>query len=175
MACRSALSVIIAKTLIRVPMPFSSLPEPLSPGLCAAHDTLQDPGALLVACFCAAWCGTCREYQPRFEALSAQYQGRHVFVWIDIEDYPELCGDEDIENFPTLLICNRQHTLFYGTMLPHIGLLERLLTSLTEEAATAKADAAAPVRPVGTRTTLPDIRALFAERAKRLSPGTQAE
>ncbi|MEQ4619284.1 MAG: thioredoxin family protein [Corticimicrobacter sp.] len=142
-------------------MPIYALPAPLPPGLPAAHDTLQDPDALLVACFCAAWCGTCREYEPRFEALSAQYQGRHVFVWIDIEDYPELCGDEDIENFPTLLVCDSQRTLFYGTMLPHIEHLDRLLASLAEERAVVNTGSVQHTRSVGTRTTLPDIRALF--------------
>lgn len=148
-------------------MPAYALPAPLPPGLSAAHHTLQDPDALLIACFCADWCGTCREYQPRFEALATQYQGRHVFVWIDIEDYPELCGDEDIENFPTLLVCNSQRTLFYGTMLPHIEHLDRLLASLTEAAAAAKADAIQQAHPVGMHTTLPDIRALFAAQEEK--------
>lgn len=169
MACRSALSVIIAKTLIRVPMPPYALPAPLPPGLSAAYETLQDPDALLVACFCAAWCGTCREYQSRFEALATLHQGRHVFVWIDIEDYPELCGDEDIENFPTLLVCDSRRTLFYGTMLPHIEHLDRLLVSLAEDSAMAKTNAARNEGPIGTRTTLPDIRALFAGRAEKVA------
>ncbi|MVW73516.1 MULTISPECIES: thioredoxin family protein [unclassified Bordetella] len=86
----------------------------------------------LVACFCAAWCDTCAQYRPKFAALAEQYPER-VFVWIDIEDHPELLGDEDVENFPTLLVQFGSRVLFYGTMLPHIGHLERLLESLTPQ------------------------------------------
>jgi hypothetical protein len=57
---------------------------------------------------------------------------RHVFAWIDIEDHAELLGDEDVENFPTLLVQIGSKVVFYGPMLPHIGHLERLLESLNE-------------------------------------------
>ncbi len=80
----------------------------------------------LVVCYCAEWCGTCRQYQPLFEAL-AHRRADYVFAWVDIEDHPELLGDEDVENFPTLLVMREGRTLFYGTMLPHIGHLERML------------------------------------------------
>lgn len=83
----------------------------------------------LVACLCADWCGTCREYQDKFEMLSRQLP-QHVFVWIDIEDHPDFTEDDDIVNFPTLLVQNAGGILFYGTMLPHIGHLEKLLRTL---------------------------------------------
>ena len=49
------------------------------------------------------------------------------FRWLDIEDEAEELGDLDVENFPTLLIARGDNVLFYGTMLPHISHLERLL------------------------------------------------
>ena len=94
---------------------------------------LDDPKTVLVACLCAEWCGTCREYQPKFEELSEQMPD-HVFLWVDVEEHPELLDDEDIEDFPTLLVQDGERTLFYGTMLPHIGHLERLLQSLQTDA-----------------------------------------
>ncbi len=60
----------------------------------------------LVMCFCAAWCDTCKEYQPKFESLAAQHSDT-CFVWVDIEDHPELLGDEDVENFPTIAIVDK--------------------------------------------------------------------
>jgi len=86
----------------------------------------------LVICLCAAWCGTCREYQPGFEALAAQFPDAR-FLWLDIEDHAEQLGDLDIENFPTLLIKRRAWVLFYGVMLPHLSHLRRTLETFQEQ------------------------------------------
>lgn len=93
---------------------------------------LDDPQTILVACLCAAWCGTCREYLPKFEELSGRFKD-HVFLWLDVEEHTDLLDDQDIEDFPTLLVQNGTQTLFYGPMLPHIGHLERLLDSLQSD------------------------------------------
>ncbi|GAB4063830.1 thioredoxin family protein [Uliginosibacterium sediminicola] len=79
-----------------------------------------------VACLCAAWCGSCREYRPEFDALAARMPQLR-FAWVDIEDEPEVAGDIDVENFPTLVIQRGELVLFCGAMLPHIGQLERLI------------------------------------------------
>ena len=77
-------------------------------------------------CLCAEWCGTCREYREAFEALAASLPEVR-FRRLDIEDEAEQMGDLDVENFPTLLVARDDVVLFFGTMLPHIGHLERLL------------------------------------------------
>jgi len=91
-------------------------------------------GEFLVICLCAAWCGTCREYQPGFEALAEQFPETR-FLWLDIEEHAEQLGDLDIENFPTLLIRRREWVLFYGTMLPHLSHLRRTLETFQEQSA----------------------------------------
>ncbi len=50
-------------------------------------------------------------------------------MWIDIETHADRLGDIDIENFPTLLVqpVGGGPTQFYGTLLPHIEVLERML------------------------------------------------
>lgn len=93
---------------------------------------LDNPDTWLVACYCAAWCDTCGDYQGAFEALSQRYP-QHLFLWIDVEDSPELLDDLDVENFPTLLIQTKGQTRFFGTMLPYIGHLERMLQAVSEE------------------------------------------
>jgi len=93
---------------------------------------LKDKQQMLVICFCAAWCDTCRAYQPKFEALSESFP-QASFVWVDIEDDPALLGDVDVENFPTLMIEAGGGIKFFGTMLPHIELLERLIQSARPE------------------------------------------
>jgi len=86
----------------------------------------QTPDALLVACYCATWCKTCEGYRRDFDRLAAQWP-RCVFTWVDIETCPQLLGDEDVENFPTLLLQERETTLFFGVQQPFIRHLEALL------------------------------------------------
>jgi thiol-disulfide isomerase/thioredoxin len=72
----------------------------------------------LVACLCAEWCGSCREYRAAFADLSARHGDRADFAWIDVEDESDALGDPDIENFPTLLIAAGDRALFYGAVTP---------------------------------------------------------
>lgn len=88
--------------------------------------------ALSVVCLCAEWCGTCREYESEFGKLARELPTTR-FSWWDIEDRADSLGDLDIENFPTLLIRRGELILFYGTMLPQIGLLRRLIESFLEQ------------------------------------------
>ena len=90
---------------------------------------LASKESTLVLCFCAAWCDTCKEYQPKFEGLASQHP-EACFVWVDIEDHPELLGDEDVENFPTIAIVQDNTVRFMGTILPHIEHLDRLIVAM---------------------------------------------
>ena len=99
----------------------------------ALQRQLRDkPDNLLVVCYCALWCDTCNQYRPQFEALASQWPG-HTFIWVDIEESPDWLGDEDVENFPTILVQQPDgRNLFFGTQLPHIRHLERLLGHLEQ-------------------------------------------
>jgi thioredoxin 1 len=93
-------------------------------------ERVTDSDTLLVACLCAQWCGTCRDYQAEFGRL-AEAHPEICFVWIDIETHADRFDDLDVENFPTLLIEDGVTTRFFGTVLPHIAIAERLLSDLT--------------------------------------------
>lgn len=80
----------------------------------------------IVACLCAAWCGTCGSYRATFDTLAARHPDMD-FVWIDIEDQAEVVGELDIDNFPTLLIQRDEVVAFFGTVLPDAALAERLI------------------------------------------------
>ena len=82
----------------------------------------------IVACLCAAWCGTCESYRATFDELAARHPDK-VFIWIDIEDQADVVGDLDVENFPTLLIQHHELVAFFGTMLPDVGVAHRLVLS----------------------------------------------
>lgn len=89
---------------------------------------------LLVACLCADWCGACREYRPLFDALALKFpQAR--FVWVDVEDEADLIEPIEVENFPTILIAVGSQPRFFGTVLPHMETLERLIQAKLAESA----------------------------------------
>lgn len=85
----------------------------------------------LVICYCAAWCRTCGQYQPLFQGLSEKLAD-WSFVWVDIEQHPDWLIDDDIEDFPTILIQDQQGIRFLGTLLPHIEHLEQLLATASD-------------------------------------------
>jgi thiol-disulfide isomerase/thioredoxin len=97
---------------------------------------------LLVACLCAQWCGTCRDYQPLFDQLQTEFP-QAQFAWVDIEDQADLVDPVEVENFPTLLVMADGQARFFGTLLPHIDTLRRILqTQLSAERAATVDDAA---------------------------------
>lgn len=97
--------------------------------------------SFVVACLCAAWCDTCTAYKSKFDELAAMHPDQR-FVWIDIEDQAAVVGELDIDNFPTLLIQQRDTVCFFGTVLPDLRLADRLLKAqLVKSSAERKAEA----------------------------------
>ncbi|WP_211441572.1 thioredoxin family protein [Collimonas humicola] len=96
-------------------------------------DILSEDG-WVVACLCAAWCGSCREYFANFTAL-AQRHPQVQFAWIDIEDQAELVGDLDIDNFPTLLIQRGDIVTFLAPVEMDLRLAERILLAQMSKSA----------------------------------------
>lgn len=90
-----------------------------------------EDGRWVVACLCAAWCGTCGGYRAAFESVAARHPDK-TFVWIDIEDQADVVGDLDVDNFPTLLLQQGDTVAFFGPMLPDAKLAERLVQAQAE-------------------------------------------
>jgi thioredoxin 1 len=100
---------------------------------------------ITVVTLCAAWCDTCTEFRATFERIAA---GRPdaLFVWLDIEDDAEICGDIDVENFPTLALYRGGALLHYGVSLPQEGTVARLIDQVSARAEPMTGDAPEPVR-----------------------------
>ena len=96
---------------------------------------------MLVACLCAQWCGTCRDYQSLFDQLQAEF-ALVKFVWVDIEDHADWVDPIEVENFPTLLMAKGEVPVFFGTLTPHIETLRRLIQSQLESNTPFKGDPA---------------------------------
>lgn len=107
-------------------------------GLTLDHDNRAqlaqwlDDDTWVIACLCAAWCGTCGSYRTSFEQLAALHTDKR-FVWIDIEDQADFIGEIDVENFPTLLMQRGGHVAFFGTVLPDMKIADRLIDAQAEK------------------------------------------
>jgi thioredoxin 1 len=124
--------------------------------------TLLEQDRWVVACLCAAWCGTCDSYRAAFEALAARHPDK-LFLWIDIEDQADVVGDLDVENFPTLLLQRRQTVAFFGTVLPDPHVAERMVQA---QAAQDQAELARVAQSSAERRKWQvecDLRALLAD------------
>jgi hypothetical protein len=105
------------------------------------------PSSWLVACLCAGWCRTCDDYRAVMAEAARAHPGWR-FAWVDIEDHADALDDaagasEDIENFPTLLLVRDGAAHFFGPLLPHAGVLARLLDQAAADQLPPVNDAAA--------------------------------
>ena len=98
----------------------------------AAEVASQADERIVVICLCAQWCGTCRDYRAGFESVAAGFEGVD-FRWLDIEDEADALGDIDVENFPTIFVRRGDSVLFFGTLLPHLNTLRRLIETFIEQ------------------------------------------
>lgn len=99
---------------------------------------------ITVACLCAAWCDTCNQFRPSFDAI-ANARPQFRFVWVDIEDDAAACGDLDVQDFPTLLIVRGKSVLHFGVSLPHQASIARLIDEMATRETGAN-DVPDPVR-----------------------------
>src|SRR3954447_15573990 len=81
----------------------------------------------LVACLCAEWCGSCRDYRQAFESVAQELADIAQFAWTDIEDQPEVMDDLEIESFPTILIAREAELAFFGPVEPFPAALASLV------------------------------------------------
>ena len=97
-----------------------------------------------VVVLCAAWCDTCTEFRAAFERIAAARPDA-LFVWLDIEDDAGICGDIDVDNFPTLANFRGDALLHYGVSLPQEGTVARLVDEVAAHGRPL-VDAPEPVR-----------------------------
>ena len=76
-----------------------------------------------------------------FDSLARKFPNVR-FLWVDVEDEADLIDPVEVENFPTILIAKGDAPLFFGTVLPHVETLERLIQDkMTDDARVTVKDA----------------------------------
>jgi thiol-disulfide isomerase/thioredoxin len=105
----------------------------------------------LVACLCAAWCRTCDDYRPTFDALAQTFAHEARFVWVDIEDDEDALGGIDVVDFPTLLIAQGDRVHFFGPVLPHAQTARQLVQRALQGDLSVVTDAALAGLPARLR------------------------
>jgi thioredoxin reductase (NADPH) len=93
--------------------------------------------SLVVISLCAAWCHTCWEFREAFERIAVE-RGDVLFVWLDIEDDHEICGDIDVENFPTLAVFRGDVPVHFGVTTPQEATVARLIDELASRTVSAR-------------------------------------
>jgi hypothetical protein len=101
--------------------------------------------------------------------LAARYPD-DCFVWIDIETHADRLGEDiDIENFPTVLIQpiagGAPH--FYGTVLPHLEVLDRMLARGSGDAGNGVGDSSSADWLLGPPARLSRSGAAWHQLARR--------
>lgn len=121
------------------------------PERAALSAALREPERIVVVTLCAAWCDTCTQFRTALERIAAARRDM-TFVWLDIEDDSAICGDIDVENFPTLAVYRGTMPIHFGVSLPQEGTVARLVDALSART-TPLADAPAPVRALPSAMT----------------------
>jgi thioredoxin 1 len=85
---------------------------------------------MIVVGLCAEWCPVCRDFEPAFARLAAEWPAAR-FVWLDVDDDAAAVGDVDVDDFPTLAVYRDGRALHFGAALPQEALVRRLLLALS--------------------------------------------
>ena len=68
-----------------------------------AATVLKSPLPVLVDFF-APWCGPCRAMHPVMEALEKEYEGKVIFVKMNVDEEHATAGEFNVMSIPTFIL-----------------------------------------------------------------------
>jgi thioredoxin 1 len=66
-------------------------------------DRVLHASQMVIVDFSTDWSGACQVLDPEFEAVSKEYQGRVLFVKLNVDQNDELISQWSIDGVPTLI------------------------------------------------------------------------
>lgn len=79
------------------------------------HETLPT-----IIDFNAVWCGPCQRFAPIFEEVSKEYQGKAVFLSVDVDQSSELARMFEVSSIPQLTVLMPD-----GTVKSTVGFMDK--------------------------------------------------
>jgi thioredoxin 1 len=69
-----------------------------------AFEKAKNSKGVVLADFYAEWCYPCKLLSPVLEKVAEKYQGKAVFIKVDVSQFAELANENKVEATPTVLI-----------------------------------------------------------------------
>lgn len=79
------------------------------------HETLPT-----IIDFNAVWCGPCQRFAPIFEEVSKEYQGKAIFLSVDVDQSSELACMFEVSSIPQLTVLMPD-----GTVKSTVGFMDK--------------------------------------------------
>jgi len=65
------------------------------------YETEIGKGGLVLVDFFAQWCGPCKRISPYIEQLAKEFEGKAVFIKVDVDELADVASKEQISSMPT--------------------------------------------------------------------------
>lgn len=108
--CKSLLVLYAAVFVALTVLSFFARGQEALPGLAVKEVTSAEldahlkGGDTVVVCFGASWCGPCRRLAPQYEAWSAKYGLKALFVKVDVDAEPLLAKRYGVRAVPAVFV-----------------------------------------------------------------------
>ncbi|KAG7349504.1 thioredoxin [Nitzschia inconspicua] len=85
-------------------------------------NNLLEKGGKIVVKFTASWCKPCKNIQPFYDQLSAQYKDSASFLTVDVDDFDALSSKYKVAMMPTFLVVHKDQVLgtYRGSAEPQL-------------------------------------------------------
>merc|ERR1712113_898833 len=71
---------------------------------CLTEDTFNaaiNGDVLVCVDFFATWCGPCKMIAPKLEAMSKEFEGKVIFLKVDVDELEDLAASQEVKAMPT--------------------------------------------------------------------------